>query len=149
MKKLMKKIIGSALIILVITAGAFYAGMVYAKKSQSQQSGSASGTRFQRSGTMGAGGVGMRNGAQGEFVTGEILSKDATGLTVKLRDGGSSIIFVSGSTKITKQVDGTLADLTVGQQVTLTGDKNSDGSIAAQSIQLRPAQMVPIQKSQK
>jgi len=82
------------------------------------------------------GGVGGRNG--GGLVSGEVISADAQSITVKLRDGGSKIVLLSGKTEISKFVAGATSDLTVGENVMVTGTANTDGSVTAQTIQLRP-----------
>ena len=77
---------------------------------------------------------GMRN--RGGFTSGEILSMDAQSFTIKLNTG-SKIVFYTDQTAISKMVDGTLADLAVGKQVSIMGTPNPDGSLNADSVQLR------------
>ena len=132
-----KSIVIIIAVTLIVGAGAFYGGMKYAENK-------ATAGRQQRaqqfSGNAGAGfsggtGAGQRGG--GGFTAGEIITKDDKSVIVKLQDGGSKIVFLSDSTKITKSTDGALSDLEVGKNVSVNGTANSDGSITAQTIQLR------------
>jgi hypothetical protein len=84
----------------------------------------------------GNGTMGIRN--TGGFTTGEIISKDTTSITVKLATGGSKIIFLDANTKVSKSVDGSVNDLTTGTQVSITGTPNTDGSVNATNVQIRP-----------
>jgi hypothetical protein len=88
----------------------------------------------------GQGGGAVRQGV-GNMVAGEIISKDATTITLKLTDGGSRIVFLSDTTdiEITKVASGSVSDLVAGVGVTVRGTQNDDGSVTAQSVQLRPA----------
>jgi hypothetical protein len=129
-----KTIIIAVIAVVVVGAAAFWGGMKY-----SQMSGAArrTGQGFQQGmGTAGGGLKGIRTGAN--FINGEIISKDDKSITVKMRDGGSKIIFLSNATEFSKFATGTAADLNVGTSVMANGNTNSDGSITAQSIQIRP-----------
>ena len=145
-------IFGMVAVIIFIAGGSFYGGMQYGSnqsaKAQLAQGGR-NGGNFgggANGGQRGAGGqqvMGQRGGANGgvgDFASGQITAKDDTSVTVKMRDGSSKIVFFSGSTGIDKSVSGAIADLAIGQQVTVTGKASPDGSLAAQSIQIRPSQ---------
>lgn len=137
--------------VLVVGAGSFYGGMVYGK---SQVPASTGGRNFSFNGqnlpggsgqnfpggngaarTRGAGGNG---GGFGGGVSGQILSKNDTGFTIKSVDGGSRIIFLTSSTTISRQSTGTATDLNNGVDVVVIGDANTDGSINARNVQIRP-----------
>ncbi|HPS21229.1 MAG TPA: DUF5666 domain-containing protein [Candidatus Paceibacterota bacterium] len=100
---------------------------------------------------MGLGGPvgGMRNGNfesgfnSGMF-SGEILAKDAMSITLKMKNGGSRIIFLSDKTSVSKSTEGTVQDLEVGKTVSINGTPNSDGSVTAQSVEVRNV-AVPVQ----
>lgn len=122
--------------IIIIGGGSFYGGMSYAQKKDAAATLAASQARQAQRG--GAGGIrGMRNG--GGFTAGEIISKDDKSITIKLQDGGSKNIFFTSTTPVMKSVQGSSQDLTVGHEAVVTGTTNPDGSVSAQSIQLRPA----------
>ncbi len=131
----MKRILIIVGVLVLLGAGAFFGGMKVGESKNPKISFTEPGNFQPGNGT-----AKMGNGQQGAgLVSGEILSKDEDSITVKLRDGGSKIVLFSDSTDIGKFVDGTSADLEVGKTVTVTGKTNQDGSITAQSIQLRPA----------
>ena len=131
-----------AVVVVVIVAvgvGAFFGGRATAgggtptvaeamKVLQSQaQQGNGNGLGFP-----GGNGTARRGGA----VSGSIIAADATSITVKTSDGGTKIVLVSGSTTVAKTSEATQADLTVGQDVIVTGTTNSDGSVTATRVQV-------------
>ncbi len=135
----MKKDIVSVLITAIVAGGSgFYGGMQYAgTKAPAGQGSQQAGRQF------GAGGAttGARGSRQGNggFVTGDIIAKDDKSITLKVNSGGSKIVFYADSTEVGKFVNGTHDDLAIGKTVMVNGKANSDGSVTAQSIQLRPA----------
>lgn len=71
--------------------------------------------------------------------TGQIVSFDDKSITVQDRSGNSKIIFYSSSVPISKMASSSAQDFSNGEDITVIGSQNSDGSITAQSIQIRPA----------
>lgn len=137
----MKKTIPIIAAIIVVGVLAFYGGMKFSDSKSLQTN---SFRNFQGQAGQGAGGnlSGRRGGAQGgngNIASGQIMSGDDKSITVSLPGGGSKIIFFSATTKISKFVDAAVTDLTTGINIMATGTTNSDGSITATSIQIRPA----------
>ncbi len=124
-----KTIVGGLVAAAVISGGSFYCGTLYAPSK------APSGGQFAQFGRSARG----RFGGQGGAFAGAILSKDASGITIKMQDGNTKIVLVGASAQVMKTVPGSAADLSTGTNVMVTGTPNSDGSVTAQSIQIRPA----------
>lgn len=128
------KIIISATLALIAGAGiGFFGGSYYQKTKTPTFIRQFNGQGFVR---------GANTNGRGGFrpTAGQIISKDDKSITVKLMDGSSKIVILSGTTEINKAASGSASDLTVGQAVAVFGTENSDGSVTAQSIQLNPLQ---------
>ncbi|MBI2482951.1 hypothetical protein HYV74_02095 [Candidatus Uhrbacteria bacterium] len=126
--------------------GAFYGGMRYERaqspaptERDARMNNNESGRRMFGGGFAGGGSRGNGGNGGSDVVAGEILVMDDTHLTVKLRDGGSRIVFLPATTPITKTAAGSTKDLTQGITIFASGTANPDGSFVAQSIQIRPA----------
>jgi len=138
----MKNKITIIVIALILIGASFYGGVVYGKNTVSARG---QFTNSQFTGNVnGARGTGMRGNTNGGFTSGEIISKDAMGVTIKTQDGSTKIVLIATSTQVMKSSAGSLGDLTTGINVTITGIANSDGSITAQNVQIRPAGLAPI-----
>lgn len=127
-----KNNVGIAIVSLVVGVGIGYLGgntLRPATPAQNVQGGFA-GTR----------GGGMRGGDRGGgFLSGTVAAKDAASITINTRDGNSRVVLVTPATSVSKSVGGAISDVSVGSSVTVSGTTNSDGSISASLIQLRPA----------
>jgi hypothetical protein len=135
-----KNTIINLVIAVVLGVGGFFGGMQYQKSKAPTLPGFGGnltsaqraqfGARAGRPGTPGGGG----------FISGQIISKDDKSVTIKDQTGSTKIVYYSDSTKVSKQADGALGDLNKDSNVTVSGKANSDGSIAADTISIRPAQ---------
>jgi uncharacterized protein (UPF0333 family) len=133
MKMEKRKMILLAVFVVVVVGGlSFYGGMKYqSSKSAASRAGS-----FAR----GAGAAGFaRGGAGGGLIAGQVVAVDSTSITIQESDGSSKIVFFTATTPVMEMVAGKASDITVGKQVNIVGMTNSDGSISATSVQLRPA----------
>ncbi len=129
-----KNLIIVAVVLIIASGASFYAGVLHAR--------SGTGARAVRTagGFGGAGATGAtQRGRLGNAAVGEIIAKDEQSVTVKLPSGGSRIVFFGASTMVGKMVAGNLDDLVLGENIVAAGSNNSDGSITANSIQIRPA----------
>lgn len=134
--------------IIAVGGGSFYGGIKYQKLKSHQNS-----FVVQDEGGMKRFNVnrpfqGIPNGVArgqngGGFVNGEIVSKDDSSITVKSQDGSSKIIYFSSSTTVGRTTNGSASDLAAGEQIIVNGKANSDGSIVAQNIQIRPESPAP------
>jgi outer membrane lipoprotein-sorting protein len=140
----------STLVIWAIVIAVVFFGAGWGIKSSSSSSAASTATaaRGSYTGTF-SGTVGARAGrtSGGGLVAGKIVSVDPTSISVALPNStstsattGSTVVLYSSGTSILKSVIGSAADLTVGESVTISGATNSDGSVSANSIQIRPTQ---------
>ncbi len=131
-----KAITGFVIVIIIVGVGAFFGGSAYGKT----QAAASRASQFAQTSRSGG-----RAGGQmaGGVTSGSVLSVSSTNLTVSLRNGSTQIVLLSPSTAIMKAVSGSTSDLTSGQQITVIGTSNSDGSLTAQSIQIRPSTTTP------
>lgn len=124
-------------ILVVVALGAFYLGMSYEKgQTPASTRGQFTGAGGQFGGARGARGNGM--------VAGDIIAKDATSITVQEQNGSSKIVLVGSGTQVSKMVSGSEADLAMGTSVIVSGAANSDGSVTATAVQIRPAGYAPV-----
>src|SRR5258706_293799 len=121
------KYLAIVVVIVLVGGGAFFGGMKYAEsKIPARGAGGnfanlSPQERQARFALMGAGRGGRSAGNGSSFVMGEIIAKDNQSITVKMRDGGSKIIFFSTSTEVMKTVTGSAKDLALSDQVVTSG----------------------------
>ncbi len=137
-----KHFIGAAVIAVVLVGVSFGGGIAYGR-SHAPTGGFARGTFTTANGQFGAGGkvsFTTRGGMMGGGATmGQIVSNNGSSISVQLPNGSTQLVLLNSSTQIGKTVVGNASDLTNGVNVLITGQSNSDGSITAGMVQIRPA----------
>lgn len=128
-----KNSIITAVIALVIGFGAGY--FIHASPTQTPNTrGNFAGANF--SGARGG-------GAGGGFLTGTVAAASSGSITLNTKDGSSHVVLITPATSISKSVSGAVADVSVGSTIIVSGTTNSNGSVSASLIQLRPAPTSP------
>ncbi len=140
MKKVIM-IIGAVILVIAIAAGGFYGGMAY-QRSQADATRnnflSARGLNGDFPGAPGGGTdptSGGTNGPAGGFggPTGQIKSIDGNTLILSTAQNETKVT-LSDTTVIQKTDAGAASDLQSGQQVMVTGQRDSDGNLTASQV---------------
>jgi hypothetical protein len=140
-----KHVITTIVVAIVIGVVGFFGGAKYGEnKAKAAAPAAASGAagaggyaaRFRGAGSSGGAAAG------GGLVTGQIIKQDSSSITVQLPgSAGTKLVLFSPNTTVGRIATGTVMDLMTGESVVVTGTANSDGSVSATSIQVRPAGM--------
>lgn len=132
-----KILAGFIVALILVGGGSFYGGIKY---QEAKTPTTPVGRMMGPNGFGGANGQGRRGGPNGTgIVAGDVINKDASSLTINTPNTGSKVVLIASSTRVSKMQDGTLADVNAGTEVVVNGTANSDGSVTAQTIQIRPA----------
>lgn len=136
MKKVLLIIAGLAL--LAVAAGA---GFEYGKTYQSNQANQIR-SQFLRSrgiNSNGGGGpeAGGFGGGFGGGTFGQLKSVNGNTLTVTTQNGDVTVN-LTANTQIEKTTTGTPADLQAGQQLVVRGQRDSSGTVTAETVQINP-----------
>ncbi len=134
-----KNLIITVLLLIIVAGGSFFGGMKYQQKKTTSAFSQFAGNRNFVNGQQRVGNNGgnfTRNGNGFRPVAGEILSMDDKSITVKMNDGSSKIVILSDKTVYNKTQEGSLDDLKVGDNISVFGTTNTDGSVTASNIQI-------------
>jgi hypothetical protein len=136
-----KTIMMGIVIAVIFGGGGYYVG------HQSAATASSAPTNTPTFGQNGGGRGGSRFGGGG-FTGGTILSIGNGSLTIELPSStsttattGSKIVLFDTTTQVSEMQSVPASKFTVGQNVIVTGAANSDGSVTATSIQVRPTRI--------
>jgi hypothetical protein len=130
----------AGLIVLVGILGGFYVGARYGQghptvtASPTPTTGAGAGAAFAGGGLGGAGGGGGGGVAAGNATFGTITAVSGDTITIHDARNNRDVKVNVSSARITKTGDGTPADLTQNQTVTVVGQAGSDGVVTATTI---------------
>ena len=133
-----------AIAVLAVGAGAFYGGMKYGQNQLLKNPTALMQAMRGQGGQDGQGGFGPNDGGTGRQQQGGITGTGGNIMgTVESIDGSTIKVTTQDATVVVQTTDTTLiqrtatakvSDLQVGEQVTVAGTKNTDGSYTARSI---------------
>jgi hypothetical protein len=130
---MMQKVIAGLVVVVGVLAG-FYAGAKFGS-AHSTASAASTGTAASPSAGTRTGGGG--NGGFGApAAAGQIVATADGSITVHDRTTGKDVKVTLGNARISKTVQGTAADLTQNQTVTVVGQAGSDGTVNAQVVSI-------------
>lgn len=133
-----------SLVVAIALMGGFYSGFRYEKSKVPQAAASPAafaGVGGGGGGTAspGTGGTGGAGGFVGRGTFGQVESVNGNLLTIKDAQGSEVKVQLQASTTITKTVGGAKGDLTQGVNVTVTGQRGTDGTVTAVAVNIVPA----------
>lgn len=129
-----KKTVSLPLVIVLLVlvgAASFFGGTLTNKNKGRFMPGQQMGTR---QGNQNVNGVATKRANGIQMINGEITAADDSSITVKTKDGSSQIVLLSSSTAYKTMTDGSKTDLVTGKNVTITGTKDTSGSLSATQI---------------
>ncbi|SRR6266700_5314789 len=132
----------AGLVVLIGILGGFYFGAKYGQGHPAASTAAAAaattqGTGTAADGTTGGAGTGFGGGGAGGFTpaaAGAITAVDGSTITVHDRTTNKDVKVDASNARISKTAQGTTADLTQNQTVTVVGQPGSDGTVTAQTI---------------
>ena len=129
-----------AVILGSIIGGALSGGIAIGKSQGSQT--------VQDSSTTGQGNVQLPGNYTGipsgiGATVGTVEKVEGNVVTLSTREGTTVLVNIGSSTSIQKTVEGSLEDISLGDNIAVSGDKNEDGSIEARNITITSGSTLP------
>ena len=135
----MKKIIITIIIAIIFGAGMFFAGTKWEAKKLGAQNDKAKVAQQTNPAAQNANPASVANQTRPDTVAGEVSAKDDVSFMVKLKDGSQKKVMFSDQTTVRKMSVTKVSDLNVGEQVSVSGKNNEDGTLSAQNVSVRAA----------
>ena len=127
----------TAVLGVVVAAGALFAGGLlvgHATGASATTSLAAGSSGVPGGRPSGAAGFGGGTGASGGITSGTVTAIDGSTVTLTSSDGSTVKISTTDGTTVRTTTDATVADLGVGDTVTVIGQAGSDGTVTARAI---------------
>ncbi|HEV7948958.1 MAG TPA: hypothetical protein VGP24_04240 [Glaciihabitans sp.] len=135
-KKKVTRFITPALVIIAVLGIGIYGGVLIGQNtaSASTAAGGFGGDRTGMTAPDGAAGGTGAMGGMGGLTTGTVVSVDGTTMVIEDADGEQVTVTTTDDTSVTATSDTTLDALTEGDSVTIVGEADDTGEVAATSI---------------
>lgn len=129
-------ILGAVVLAVIIAAGSFYGGMAYQRNRVSQIQASFFANRGGTPGQGGSQGFNPNNAQRRAFgggITGQVKSIEGDVLTISTPQNVTTVN-LTGTTRVEKASQGSASDIQTGDQVMVTGQRDTNGNITAATI---------------
>ncbi len=78
-----------------------------------------------------------RGNSSANVFAGQVSAIDGSSITLQLPSGNSEVVLYASSTPVTEPTNVSIAKVVAGTNIMVMGTQNSDGSVTAQSIEIR------------
>ncbi len=121
-------IIWAAVAIVALVAGIFWGRTMAGAASGNSRFGASSSSSRTFAG---------RNNSSANVFAGQVSAIDGSSITLQLPNGNSEVVLYASSTPVTEPTNVSIAKIVAGADIMVMGTQNSDGSVTAQSIEIR------------
>jgi hypothetical protein len=122
------------ILVIVAALGIGIFGGVLIGQNTAAGSQSASGMTRPDGATGGAPSGDLAGGAGGDFTAGTVTAVDGDTVTIETTDGSTVTVTTTDDTTVTTTEDSSVSALTEGDSLTVVGEADDDGNVAATSI---------------
>jgi hypothetical protein len=134
-KKSAARFVTPILVIVAVLGIGVVGGVLIGQNTASASQAAGMGTRPDGAGgTSGDAPTGGFGGAGGGFTSGTVTAVDGDTVTLELEDGSTVTVTTTDDTTVTTTTESSVSDLAEGDSLTVVGEADDDGNVAATSI---------------
>ena len=133
-KKKATRFITPVLALVAVLGIGLFGGVLIGQNTASSAQASGFGGGQRPDGATGDAPTGGAGGGMGGFTSGTVTAVDGDVVTLELEDGSTVTITATDDTTVTTTDDASVSDLAEGDSLTVMGEADADGNVAATSI---------------